>query len=80
MARQLYIGTHGSEDPTKATLPFLVTSGALDAGGHEPAVLLLGDSVVLMNDTVAENVHGVGIAPLKELVGKAVENRVPIFV
>lgn len=37
MVRQLFIGTHGSEDPTKATLPFLIASGAIDAG-HEPAM------------------------------------------
>ena len=79
MARQLYFGTHGSEDPTRATLPFLVASGALD-GGHEPAILLVGDAAVLMSDTVAENVQGVGIPSFKELLDKAVQNKVPIFV
>ncbi len=79
MAKQLFIGTHGSEDPTRATLPFLVTSGALDAG-HEPAIILMGDSVVLMRDTVAENVQGMGLPPFKELLAKATQNKVPIYV
>jgi len=52
MASQLFIGLHGSEDPTKATFPFVMASGALDAG-HQTAVILLGDSVVLMNMALA---------------------------
>ena len=70
MARELFIGTHGSEDPTKATLPFLLASGAIDAG-HE---------VVLIDSTVADNVQGVGLPPLKELIAKLVDNKVPIAV
>ena len=64
MASQLFIGTHGSEDPTKATFPFLMANGALDAG-FETAIILIGDSVVLMKNIVAENVHGVGLLQLK---------------
>ena len=79
MVRQLFIGTNGSEDPTKATLPFLIASGAIDAG-HEPAIVLVGDSVLLMDSTVADNVQGVGIPPVKELIAKCVDNKVPIYV
>ena len=79
MATQLIIGTHGSEDPTKATLPFLLADGAVQAG-HQPTILLVGDAAVLMNDAVVDSVHGVGLAPLKDLVAKAIENKVPIHV
>ena len=79
MARQLYFSTHGSDDPTKATLPFVLVSGALDAG-HEPAVVLLGEAVVAMRDTVADSIQGVGLPPLKELLAKAIQNKVPIYV
>lgn len=79
MARELFIGFHGSEDPTKATLPFLMASGALDAG-HETAIILMGDAAVLMNDTVADNVQGIGFPPLKELLAKVIQNKVPIYV
>ena len=79
MARELFIGFHGSEDPTKATLPFLMASGALDAG-HETAIILMGDAAVLMNDTVADNVQGIGLPPLKELLAKVIQNKVPIYV
>jgi len=79
MASELFIGMHGSEDPTKATLPFLMANGALDAG-HQTAVILIGDAVVLMNATVADNVHGVGFPPLKELMAKVLAAKVPIYI
>lgn len=79
MARELFIGLHGSEDPTKATLPFLLANGALEAG-HEPAIVLTGDAVVVMNDAVAESVHGIGLPPLKELMTKVIQAKVPIHI
>lgn len=79
MARQLFISTNGSENPTKATLPFLLADGALQAG-HEAAIILLGDAVVVMNDAVVDSIQGVGLPPLKDLVAKAIENKVPIYV
>jgi len=77
MASELFIGLHGSEDPTKATFPFLMANGALDAG-HQTAIVLLGDAVILMNSTVADNVQGVGFPPLKELMAKVFAAKVPI--
>jgi uncharacterized protein involved in oxidation of intracellular sulfur len=77
MASELFIGLHGSEDPTKATLPFLMAGAALDAG-HKTAMILVGDAVVLMNSAVADNVHGVGFPPLKELMAKVIAAKVPI--
>ena len=79
MASELFIGLHGSEDPTKATLPFLMANGALDAG-HQAAIVLLGDAVVLMNSIVADNVQGVGFPPLKEVMAKVFAAKVPIFI
>lgn len=79
MASELFIGLHGSEDPTKATLPFLMAGGALDAG-HLTAIILIGDAVVMMNSTVSESVQGVGFPPLKELMTKIFKAKVPIYV
>jgi predicted peroxiredoxin len=79
MANELFIGLHGSEDLTKATFPFLMAKGALDAG-HQPAIVLLGDAVVLMNSTVADNLQGVGFPPFKELMAKIVAAKVPIYI
>ncbi len=36
MAKILYVGTHGTDDPTKATFPFLMAKSAID-GAMKPA-------------------------------------------
>jgi predicted peroxiredoxin len=79
MASELFIGLHGSEDPTKATIPFLMANGALDAG-YQTAIILVGDAVVLMNSTVADNVQGLGFPPLKELMAKVFTAKIPIYI
>ena len=79
MAQVLVISTHGSESPTRATLPWLVAKGAVEAG-HQPRIILSGDAAILAQRTVAENVQGVGIPPLKELIAFALEKSVPVFV
>ncbi len=48
MARLLIIATHGSEDPTKAGLAFLMAQGAVE-GNHKPEVILAGDASVPPN-------------------------------
>lgn len=79
MASELFIGLHGSDDPTIATFPFLMASGALDAG-IQTAIILLGEAVVLMKDEVVNSVQGVGFPPLKELMAKVVAAKVPIYI
>ena len=71
-------GTSGSEDPTKASLVFVHAKGAKEAG-HEVSISLLGDSVVLLNPTVAKNIQGVGLPPLTELISYAKENGIAVY-
>ncbi len=52
--------------------------GAVEAG-HEVKISLSGDSVVLLNPTVAENVQGMGLPALKEVIGFLKEHSVPVF-
>jgi uncharacterized protein involved in oxidation of intracellular sulfur len=71
-------GTSGSEDPTKATLVFLHAKGAREAG-HDVSISLLGDSVVMLNPTIAKNIQGVGLPPLTELISYAKENGIAVY-
>jgi predicted peroxiredoxin len=66
MAKLLYVGTHGTDDPTRATFPFLMAKGAIDAG-HEAGIILMGDAALLIKDNIAAQVQGVGVPSLKEL-------------
>jgi predicted peroxiredoxin len=74
----LYIATSGSENPTRAGLPFFMAKGAREAG-HDVEVILAGDAVVLFHPTVAENVQPVGFPPLKELMAFAQTNGIPVY-
>jgi hypothetical protein len=56
-----------------------MANGAVEAG-HEPIIVLANEAVMLLSNTVAENVHGVGWPPFTELLAKTIENRVPIYV
>ncbi len=67
MAKILFIGTHGPEDPTRATFPFMEAKGVIEAG-HETGIILMIDAPPLIKDHIAAQVHGFGVPPLKELM------------
>jgi predicted peroxiredoxin len=79
MAKIVYVGTSGSDDPTRAGLPFNFALGALDAG-HQPELFLAGEPVYLMKATVADAVMPVAMPALKTMIDEVVAQRVPIFV
>ncbi len=79
MAKLLYIGTAGTDDPTRATFPFLMAKGAIEAG-HEAGIILQGEAAPLIKDSIAAQVHGVGIPPLGELMAWLVERDTRITV
>ena len=80
MAKLIYVGTHGPDDPTKACMPFhLAVNGAAEAG-VEAEINLAGDAAVLIQDHYIESLLPLGFPPLRDLVAKAREKGVPIFV
>ena len=79
MGTIMCFSTNGSENPTKAVLPFLNANGAVEAG-HDPAITLFGDAVVLMKEAVANAVIPVGWPPLKDLIATTIANKTPIYV
>ncbi len=79
MARLLYIGTHGTDDPTKATFPFLMAKGAIEAG-HEPGIILMGEAAPLIKDSIAAQIQGIGAPPLKDLLAFLHERKIRITV
>ena len=79
MAAILAVASHASDDPTKATLPFITAMGAV--GADTPCTIaLVGEAVSLVKEAIARNIHGVGFSPLPELIGKVVQAKIPVFV
>ncbi len=60
-------------------MPFFLATGALEAG-HQAQIVLGGEAPLVIKEAIAEQVHGVGIPPLKELIKKIVDSRVPVYV
>ena len=79
MGKIMYLGTYASDDPTRATLPFLAASGAIDKG-HEATIFLIGEAVYLMKDEVVDAVQGIGIPSLRQLMDKIISHEVPIYI
>jgi len=79
MGKILAVATHASDEPTKATLPFITAIGAM--GAEKPCTIaLVGEAVSLVKEAVAKNIHGVGFPPLSELIAKVIQAKVPVFV
>ncbi len=57
--------TIGPENPTKATLAFLVAKTSIEEG-HTVTLFLAGDAVQLIRDNVLDNLAGLGTGKLRE--------------
>jgi predicted peroxiredoxin len=70
MVRILYLTATGPSDPTRASLPFHLAANGSAEVGQEADIVLAGDAAGLVKPGVAEQVNGLGIPPLRELLGK----------
>ena len=79
MAKILYVGTAGSDDPTRAGFPFNFALGAIDAG-HQAEIFLAGEAAYLMKTQITSEVLPVAMPPLAEMLKKVIDHRVPVYV
>ncbi len=75
----LYVATSGTNDPTRASIPFVLAIGAKTAE-IDVEIALLGEAAYLAKDDIARTVHGVGFPPLSELLPQVIEAGIPIHV
>jgi predicted peroxiredoxin len=66
------IATHGTEDPERASLPFVMANAAL-AMDVQAVVILQGTAVFLAKKGCYEHVFAAGLPPLKELVDSFIQ-------
>jgi predicted peroxiredoxin len=79
MAKFLFHGFQGSENPTMATFPFL-QAVANKERGDDVQIALAGDAVVLIKDAVINSVVPVGWPSLKETFEKVLQHGILIHV
>lgn len=68
----------GSDDPTRASFPFLHGLILADAG-HDVQIFLVGEATYLMRQATAEQIFPVGWPPLKETREKIVAKGIKVF-
>lgn len=78
--KALFFVTAGAADATRASLPLHFAANGSVEVGQEAAVLLAGDATELLSEETANRLEGVGVPPIRELLAKLIEHRVPIYV
>ena len=68
----IIFGTHGPEDPERASLPFVIGNAAL-AMDVNVTVMLQGSGVIIAKKGCYEHVFAAGLPPLKELMDTFIE-------
>jgi predicted peroxiredoxin len=48
--------------------------------GHEVAVLLMGDATEMLLDDNVDQIHRIGVPPVRELLAKLRDHSVPVYV
>ena len=79
MATFIISGSHGTDDPTMATLPFMAAKTATEQG-HDVILWLWNEAVTLGRKGTADHVQGVNLTPLKDLLAAVQAAGVPIWV
>ena len=79
MSTFIISGSHGTDDPTMATLPFIAAKTAKEQG-HDVVLWLWNEAVVLGRKGVADHVVGVNLTPLKDLLAAVQALGIPIWV
>jgi uncharacterized protein len=73
MAKLLINGTHGEDDPERATLAFIVANVAASAD-QETIVFLTTDGVWLATNGYAGRIHKEGFQPLSDVMRSFIDN------
>ncbi len=68
----------GSDDPTRASFPFLHGLALADAG-HEVQIFLTGEATYLMRKATVNAIMPVGWPPLSETFEKIMAKHIPVF-
>jgi predicted peroxiredoxin len=76
----LYIATRGTGDPTLASVPLHIAANGSVEIGHEVTVALVGDATDLVVGDNIQDLQGLGVPPVKDLLSKLKEHEIPVYV
>ncbi len=78
--KYVYMATKGAEDPTLASIPLhMAVNGSVEVG-HDVSIVLVGHAADIILGDNAERLEGVGVPPMRELLAKARDHNIPVYV
>ena len=80
VAGLLIVASTGSEDPTRASIPFHIACNGATPAGTECGIALAGDAAELLKPDIIAIVCGLGLPPLRELLDKCVAQGIKFYV
>ena len=80
MPTLLITSSTGATDPTRASIAFHIAANGAAASGVGCAIALAGDATALVAPGAADDIRGVGIPPLADLLAKCLAAGVTIHV
>jgi predicted peroxiredoxin len=80
VARLLIVASTGSEEPTRASIPFHIACNGATPTNTECAIALAGDAAELLKPDIIANVFGLGLPPLRDLLDKCVVQGIKFYV
>jgi predicted peroxiredoxin len=78
--RITYFASAGTADPTRASIPLHLAANGSLAVGQETAIILGGDAADLLLGDNAEQLEGLGVPPLRDLLAKLRDHAVPVYI
>jgi predicted peroxiredoxin len=76
----VYMVTAGTDDPTKASLPLhLAANGSVEVG-HDSALILVGDATEMLLGNNLDQMQGIGVPAVRDLMAKLRDHSVPVYV
>jgi len=76
----VYMATKGTGDPTLASIPLHMAVNGSAEIGHDVSIVLAGDGAEILIGENAETIEGIGVPPMRDLLAKARDHNIPIFV
>ena len=78
MAKQLFVVSHASDDPQRATLPILLAAASKKAG-NDVAVYFTIDGVSVLKESVASGIKSADFGALKDHLKVAIDAQIPFY-
>ena len=76
----VYFSATGTADPVRASIPFHLAVNGSVPEGHDVQMILAGDATDLVIGGKGEQIEGLGVPPMRELLAKVREHGLPVYV